>query len=478
MDPTVVEEVICREIPAALERLERIGVKMKREDGTYYRTSSMGQPGPYWINFNGKKLKSCLGAEVRRLGCKVLDKIVTTDLLVSDGRVVGATAFHVRTGEFFIIKAKSVIIATGNTNRIYEGPSLSPFNAWLCPVNTGDGQAMAFRAGAALVNMEYMRMTMVPKGFSAPGFNAFTGLGARFMNGRGEYYMEVNHPKGNKAPRNDIVFYSLREVKEGRGPLFIDCTGLPPESLAHLKETLGYDKDTLPDFMEQRGMDIAKEPIEIMVSEGMINGPTEIGGSGLKVNKLSASNVPGLYAAGDCCDANRCVHGAVAGGYASGKAAAEDALKTGSVEIEWEQVRREKDRIFAPMNREDGLSYDYLDGMIRKVMTELVGAERSENGLKTAIDKFKLMRAQVPKLKANNFHEQARAMETVNLLQIAEITSHAALFRKESRAKPYHYRSDYRDQDDQNWCGQVKVQKVNGEIEVSFLPIEYEPTTK
>ena len=168
----------------------------------------------------------------------------------------------------------------------------------------------------------------------------------------------------------------------------------------------------------------------------------------------------------------------MAGGYASGKAAAEDALKTGSVEIEWEQVRREKDRIFAPMNREDGLSYDYLEGMIRKVMTELVGAERSENGLKTAIDKFKLMRAQVPKLKANNFHEQARAMETVNLLQIAEITSHAALFRKESRAKPYHYRSDYRDQDDQNWCGQVKVQKVNGEIEVSFLPIEYEPTTK
>ncbi len=475
MDPAVVEEVVCQELPAALERMERIGVKMKKEDGTYHRTASMGQPGPYWINFNGKKLKPALGAEVRRLGCKVLDKVVTTDLLVQAGRVIGATAFHIRTGEFFIIKAKSVILATGNTNRIYENPRLSPFNTWLCPVDTGDGQAMGFRAGAALVNMEYMRMTMVPKGFSAPGFNAFTGLGARFMNGRGEYYMEKNHPKGNKAPRYDIVFYSLKEVKEGRGPLFIDCTGLPAESLAHLKRTLGYDKDTLPEYMAQRGEDIAQVPIEIMVSEGMQGGPTEISASGLKVDKRMAANVPGLYGAGDCCDANRCVHGAVAGGYASGKAAAEYAMETASGEIGLEQVKREKERVFAPLHRQDGLSYIDLENMVRKVMSELVGVERNDTGLKTAISKFKKMQVHVHSLKAENLHELARAVEAVNILQIAEITAHAALFRKESRNKPYHYRLDYPDQDDQNWCGQIKVQQVKEEIEVSFLPIEYTP---
>lgn len=478
MDPAVVEKVVCQELPAALERMERIGVKMKKEDGTYHRTASMGQPGPYWINFNGKKIKHHLSAEVRRLGCKVLDKVVTTGLLVKNGQVAGATAFHIRTGEFFIIRAKAVIIATGNTNRIYENPRLSSFNTWLCPVNTGDGQAMAFRAGAALVNMEYMRMTMVPKGFSAPGFNAFTGLGARFMNGSGEYYMEKNHPNGNKAPRYDVVFQSLQEIKEGRGPLYIDCTGLPPETLAHLKRTLGYDKDTLPEYMEQRGEDIGQVPIEIMVSEGMQGGATEISGSGMKVDKRMASNVPGLFAAGDCCDANRCVHGAVTGGYSSGKAAAEYASHTGTSEIDWEQVAREKERVFAPLQREDGLTYTELENMVRKVMSELVGVERNEIGLKTALQKLKQIKGYLNSLKAENLHELARTTETANLLQVAEISARAALFRKESRNKPYHYRLDYPEQDDQDWCGQVVVQKLHDRIDVSFLPITYTPTTK
>lgn len=474
MNPEVVDEVVCKELPAALERMEKIGVTLKQPDGTYYRTRSMGQPGPYWINFNGKKLKPKLAAAVRRLGCLVLDKVVTTNLLTNNGKVVGATAFHIRTGEFYVLKAKAVIVATGNTNRIYENPRLNPFNTWLYPGNTGDGQAMAFRVGAELVNMEYIRMTMMPKGFAAPGFNAFTGLGGRFMNARGEYYMEKCHPLGNRAPRYDVVFYSLKEIKEGRGPLFIDCTHLPAEKLEHLKRTLGYDKDTLPDYMEQRGEDIAKAPVEIMVSEGMQGGPTEISGSGLKVDKRMASNVPGLYAAGDCCDANRCVHGAVAGGYASGKWAAAFALGTGLEEINAEQVAREKERVFAPLGSKEGLTYPELENMIRKVMSEYVGVERNETGLRVALQKIARIKGYAGSLKAGNLHELMRTVEALNLLQVAEITTHAALFRKESRNKPYHYRLDYPEQDDEKWCGQVVVQKDGDAVKVSFLPITFQ----
>lgn len=243
------------------------------------------------------------------------------------------------------------MIATGNTNRLYENPRINPFNTWLSPFNTGDGPAMAFRAGAALANMEYMRMTVMPKGFAAPGFNAFTGLGARFMNGRGEYYMGKYHPEGNRAPRYDVVFYSLKEMKEGRGPLFIDCTHLPEEVLAHLEKTLGYDKDTLPDYMKQRCEDLRRSPVEIMVSEGMQAGPTEVTGSGIKINQAFASTVPGLFACGDACDSNQCVHGAVTGGYAAGNSAAYASPQTVGVLVDEDAAAREKERTFAPLMR-------------------------------------------------------------------------------------------------------------------------------
>src|SRR3990170_675374 len=139
---TVQNAVFCRELDAALERMERIGCSLKQPSGTYYRTASMGQPGPYFINFNGKHLKPLLAKEARRLGCQVLEKCAISGLLENDGKAVGAVGFHIRTGKFYVIKAKAIILATGNTNRLFEHPSGLPFNTWQCPANTGASQAM------------------------------------------------------------------------------------------------------------------------------------------------------------------------------------------------------------------------------------------------------------------------------------------------------------------------------------------------
>jgi adenylylsulfate reductase subunit A len=184
-DLKVLEKVYCDELPEAIRRMDRIGCPLSRPDGTFYRTKSMGQPGPYWINFVGKRLKPCLAKEVRRLGCTVLDRVMALELLVQDDKVTGAAGMNIRTGEFFIVNAKATVVSTGSTQRLYESPRVSPFNTWLSPFDTGDGQAIAFRAGATLANMEYMRMTMLPKGFAAPGFNAFTGMGCGLMNALG-----------------------------------------------------------------------------------------------------------------------------------------------------------------------------------------------------------------------------------------------------------------------------------------------------
>ncbi len=473
-EPRVLEKVYCDELTDAIERMERIGCPLTQPDGSFYRTASMGQPGTYWINFNGKRLKPCLGKEVRRLGCTVLDKVMATELLVKDGKVVGATGMHIRTGEFFIVNAKATIISTGSTQRLYESPRVNPFNTWLSPFDTGDGQAMAFKAGAKLANMEYMRMTMLPKGFAAPGFNAFTGMGGRFMNSLGEYYMEKNHPMGNKAPRYDVVYYSLKELKAGRGPLSIDCRHIKDEDLKHLNSTLGYDKDTLPDYMEQRGEDLKTKPFEIMPSEGMQCGPTEVTGSGVKIDENCAATVPGLFACGDACDAQRCVHGCITGGYAAGKGATKYAANAKLLEPEYDQVKSIKKAVYAPLEREDGISYTDFENIIRKVMTENVGSERTEGGLKVAAEKLQKIRSFLPELKADNYHELMRANESRNLLDVGEIMVQAALFRTESRNKPYHHRLDFPETDNENWCGQVLVSREGDNIMTEFLPIAFD----
>jgi adenylylsulfate reductase subunit A len=471
----IIDSVYCAELADAIERMARIGNPLTQPDGTFYRTRSMGQPGTYWINFNGKRLKPCLGKAVRKLGCQVLDKVMMVDLITLDGTVAGGLGFHIRTGDFYVIRAKASIIATGNTNRLYENPRINPFNTWLCPFDTGDGQVMAFRAGAALSNMEYMRMTLLPKGFAAPGFNALVGMGGRFLNGLGEYYMEKNHSMANRAPRYDVVFYSLDELRYGRGPLYIDCRHIEENDLRHLRETLGYDKDTLPDYFEQRGEDLKARPVEIMLSEGMQAGPTEFTGSGVKIDKKSAATVPGLYACGDASDHNRCVHGAVAGGYKAGKSAAEFALRSkANADIPPGKIRGAIDQFIAPLCRTVGYPYRQIEDAIRKIMAEHIGVMRTAEGIKTGFGKLERLEKYLDDIKAGDLHELMRSHETRSLLQVGKMMARAALFRCESRNKPYHHRLDFPDTDDERWCGLVVLEKKGNEISCSFEPIAYQ----
>ena len=471
---SIIDSVYCAELPDAIERMAQIGTPLTQSDGSFFRTGSMGQPGTFWINFNGKKLKPCLGKAVRKLGCDVLDKVMMVDLINHQGTVVGGVGFHIRSGIFYVIEAKATIIATGNTNRLYENPRINPFNTWLCPFDTGDGQIMALKAGAALTNMEYMRMTLLPKGFAAPGFNALVGMGGRFLNSLGEYYMEKHHPMGNRAPRYEVVFYTLEEIRNGHGPIYIDCRHLTEKDLAHLMATLGYDKDTLPGYFEQRGEDLKAKPIEITVSEGMQAGPTEVTGSGIKIDKESAATVPGLFACGDACDHNRCVHGAITGGYKAGKSAAAYAKTFSRNEDIPNSMPREKIEWFMePLQRTSGHPYRQIEDSIRKIMAEHVGPRRTEQALTYGLEKLQRIESYLDEIKANDLHELMRTHETRSILAVGKLMATTALFREESRNKPYHHRLDFPDTDDTNWCGLVVVGKDGNELSCSFEPITY-----
>jgi len=299
------------------------------------------------------------------------------------------------------------------------------------------------------------------------------GMGGRFMNAVGEYYMEERHPMGNRAPRNDLVFYSLKELKEGRGPLFIDCRHLSDSAMDHLSKTLGYDKDTLPDFFEQRGEDLRKKPVEIALSECMQTGPTELSGGGIHIDRDCASTVPGLYAAGDCASNNKTVHGATTSGYHAGKAAATYALKRRPLDIDMNYVKELCANFLAPLERREGLSYRQVEAIIGKVMLENVGPERTATSLKLGLEKLKKTEELLSELKAQDTHELMRANETKSILQVGKLMAQAALYREESRFKPYHCRLDFPETDDENWCGLVLIENQKGEARLSFKKLSY-----
>ncbi|MBI4320140.1 MAG: FAD-binding protein [Chloroflexi bacterium] len=473
-DLRIQNAIYCRELTAAIARMARIGNPLTQPDGTFYRTRSFGRPGAYAINFNGKHLKPKLARETKRLAAKALERFVTTNLLTADGHVVGATAFGVRTGEFVAIRAKATVLSTGRVARIFENHSGLPFNAWQFPGNTGAAQAMAFRAGATLANMEYVLVSVVPHGFSAAGLNALTGMGGRFINAQGEQFMERYFPKGMNAPRHKLAEAVLTEMREGRGPVYVDCRHLSEADMSHLNKTLGYDKDTLPDFFRQKRIDLAKQPLEVTISEGSVGMPCEGTGSGIHIDEKCASTVPGLYAAGDCVDqASTCAQSTTSG-YVAGREAARFALSVGALpEPSDKQVSDEKRRVFAPFKRRKGVDYREAEEVLGKVMSQYVGTERNELGLQTALGKLADIEAYADRLKAANYHYLVRTAEVQDLLLVARIMARASLERKETRFGIYHHRVDYPDTDDANWCGLVLVKKAGESFDLSFKRLDY-----
>lgn len=470
------DAVFCDELKDALDRIESIGVPMRDpRTNRFFRTQSMGQPGPYWINFNGKQLKPKMAKEVSRRRCKVLNRVQVTNMFRHDGVLAGFTGFDVRTGDFYVVRAKAVVIATGNTNRMFRSQTGNPFNLWYCPANTGDLHRAAYDIGAELANMEYVRLTIVPKGFSAPGFNAFFGMGAQLVNGLAEPFMKDYHPMGNKAPRNFLVWGALQELKAGRGPIYMDCRHLSRPDLEHLFSTLGIDKDTLPEFLITKGYNLGGTLIEMTVSEPMQARPSELCGSGIKIDRNCASNVPGLFAAGDASDQMGCLHMGSAGGFAAGKHAADYAKRMGRLATLDEQaVAAERTRVFAPLARNNGIPYWEFENIVRIITTDHFGPVKTERSLTHALAKLDRLDSVCDELKATNLHELMRVHEAMNIQQVAKITASASLARKESRFTPYHYRADYPETDNKNWCGLVVVKKGNeGRADIRFEPLAY-----
>ena len=474
VDRDVVDASTASQILPTLSRLEGMGIPLRDPaTGSYLRSRTFGAPGPYTIIFNGKNIKPTIAEEARKLGTTVCENILTTDLLVRDNRVYGALGIGTRDGRIRVFSALVVILACGEVVRLYHNITGNPFNAWHSPFNTGAAHAMAFRAGATLANLEFTTCNLTPKGFSSAGYATLTGGGGYLVNGRGERFMARYHEKGERGPRWALTFAVYRELQEGRGPCFFDCRHLRPERIAHLLDEMGYDKETLPDFLRQKQLDLQRDLLEIQLSEPQLAGFTGKV-NGIVVNGECETSVEGLYAAGDSATPSYALSGALTTGYHAGKQAGLAAVSLKRPEDfnadSGEEITRLGKFLSDVVARKQGLDWGTVEHKMRQIMTDFVGFERNERGLQTAIGELEKLAADAAVMSAGNRHELLRCLEAKDLILVARLVARGALERRESRFGTSHYRSDYPQRDPEHFEGSILLQKEGEGIRTSFQP--------
>ncbi len=472
IDVDIARNLHLRRIGEIIERLESYGIEMRdRSTDTFIRTKSFGQPGPYYINFKGKHLKPALATQLRKRKIPVINRASVTGLICDGKQVLGAMGFNVRTGEFYEARAKATILAVGDATRLWPNPSGLAFNTWMSPFNNGVGYVTAYKAGAELANMEIAAVTVVPKGFSAAGLNAFTGMGGYLWNSSGERYMQKYHPMGEGAPRNTLALGTFREYSEGRGPCYIDVRHLSKDALSHLTNNLlPVDKDTLVMYIEQKGLRLDRDLLEVGVSEMQMAGFTG-SVSGIVIDRTGKSTIDRLYAAGACTVPSFALSGAFATGYSVGEETARVCRDSSRFDSGCEeQVAGEMERVYAPYNRAQGVNYKKFEDRLRQIMGDYVGYVRNERGIETGIGKLEELGQRVDEIKAENLHELMRTLEFQDLLLVGKIVAKSALARRESRMGLSHLRADYPSTDEGSFKDMTIVKAGPRGIEVSLRP--------
>ncbi len=439
--PAMIENGWFKMMPVILEILEEQKVGFVRnEDGSYLRTQGFGQPGKWWINIaGGQTLKRRIARRVRAEGAHVFNYIMVTKLLKQDDHIAGCLGYHIHTGEFFMFRAKKVVCCLGKTvNRMSANSTGNPFNCWHDPYTTGAYYALAYEAGAKIMNMDIAEQaTLIPKGFGAPGMNGINGMGGKELNALGERFMGKYDPMWENGIRRNQIQGTYQELIEGKGPPFyMDMTHFTEADARHLQYVLmPGDKATYTDWTDQMGIDFKRDLLEVEISELSLEGV-------ICIKDNFETSITGLY--------NGCVFpyvsGALCGGYYAGQQAALAAGAGRLYDVDETAAAEEKERVLAPLNREEGISQREFEGAIRNVMNYYMGFRRSEKGIQLALKKLDFIKGYESRIKAANYHELLRTHESIFMHTACVLTALACLERKES-GRAIYKRSDFPDAD-------------------------------
>lgn len=398
-----------------------------------------------WLKYAGHNQKPVLTKQAKKAGVQIINHLPISEVIVENGRAIGAIGVDIKESQpvMQIIRAKTVILTTGSASRLYT-PTTSPgmlFNTAFCPSCTGGAQAMAFRSGAALVNLEFPNRHAGPKFLSRCGKSSWIGLYKDPLGKKiGPF---VTKPTRELGDITGDVWNSVftDKMKDGSGPVYIDCSETREEDIQYMIWSLEHEGNTaMLNYMEKEGLDVRKHKFEFMQYE------PHLIGRGVDIDLEGQSTISGLYAAGDPVGNFRAdIGGAATFGWIAGENAALKADKMSSFEqAEDSRLVGEVQKRYSNMlERSNGAGWKEANMTLQKLMSDYAGVEvRSETLLKAGLIYLGRLREKMNKeLCADSAHDLMRCQETINLLDCGEALMHAALERKETRQM--HRRSDF-----------------------------------
>jgi succinate dehydrogenase / fumarate reductase flavoprotein subunit len=506
-------ELHAKEAPERVRELEAWGAMFDRtKDGRILQRNFGGHRYPRLAHVGdrtGLELIRTLQDHGIHQGIDVHMECTVVRLLKDGDRIVGAFGYERERGRFKLFKAKAVVLATGGIGRAYKITS----NSW---EYTGDGHALAYEAGADLVDMEFVQFH--PTGMIWPPSvrgilvtEAVRGEGGILKNSEGRRFMFDDIPEnyraqtadneeegwrytqGDKAARRPPELLTrdhvsrciVREVKAGRGSphggVFLDIAWIKariPNAAEHIKKKL---PSMYHQFKQLADLDITEQPMEIGPTTHYVMGGVRVDGDS------QMSSLPGLFAAGECAaginGANRLGGNSLSDILVFGKRAGEFAARFARGEksgaIDPRQVADAERRALEPFERGAGGENPYqVQYALQEMMQDLVGIVRNDEEMRRALGGLETLRERASRVGVGGHREYNpgwhAAVDLNNLLIVSEAVTRSAIERRESRGG--HFRDDHPDKDPSFATFNLVVRKGrDGSMEVSRAPIPEMP---
>ena len=472
-DQTWVDLLWERNNPAAME-LDRWGAEYRRqilerdEKGNYIRRKSRGHIKTFHCIMNSIPMMDTLKQKALDLGVRIVERVMVTEFVRNEGRVVGALGLNPQTGKTTLFQANATIAAASGAG--FKSAFMGHKNL------TGDVLAAACRIGVTVQNMENVCSNTCARGFDIHGLNLFVNVGGKLTSSHGEEFMWSYQPDlGNRGRMQDLTLSFCQEVEMGRGPIFMDLTSASKADQALCRKIL---PETFATF-GAAGIDPFAQKIEWMPAfMGTLNS-----GGGIRIDLDGATNVPGLFAAGDITPEPP--HGTYSFGgvniafcHVSGIVAGEKAVAFAKKEGRaWDDQGTRKniqegwERTLSPLKRVSGAdSMEVIYHIQSKIIPKEYGYLRTQTTLEEGLSAIRsIKKDEIPRLHARDPHELMRCLEARNLAEIGELILTAALHRKESRG--WHFRKDFPYTDNKNWLRWITLTRREEEIRINEIPV-------
>ena len=437
-------EILVNESPKRLIDLENYGALFERQESgeidqrpfggqSYRRTCYEGDR-------TGAELLNALKEEIIKRNIECIEEVMITSLITEENQVIGATGLNLKDSSLIYFKSKATILASGGAGQLY------PVTSNTLQKN-GDGFAIAFKAGANLVDMEQVQFH--PTGMVSPKSKkgvlvteAVRAEGGKLINSEGERFMSKYAPEKMELATRDVVARSIyQEIIEGRGTenggIYLDISHLDDDYIDEKLETMVLQ-------FESVGVDIKHKPIEVAPTAHHFMG-------GLKIDTDASTSLKNLFGAGEVCGgvhgANRLGGNALADTQVFGKIAGESAsqaAKQNELKTNENQVKEESKRIEG-LIKEGSIKPQEFKENIKNLMWENVAIVREEKTLNKALKELQEMQNELDKLdvsdKKQYNNELVTALEVINMVEICILVVKSAILRRESRGA--HFRSDY-----------------------------------